>query len=51
MAAAETAARLSGGIRMHLSVTPTNKAAVQFYEKLGWCRIGNPWTGSMGIDL
>lgn len=51
LSAAEVAARSSGAVRMHLSVAPSNDGAVRFYEKLGWYRTGEPWTGSMAYDL
>jgi hypothetical protein len=36
---------------MHLTVHPSNKAAVSFYERLGWEKIPEPgtdrWSGKM----
>lgn len=48
MREAEAEALRRGFVRMHLSVHPSNAGAVAFYERLGWSRLGEPWTGRMG---
>jgi ribosomal protein S18 acetylase RimI-like enzyme len=33
--------------RMQLRVNPANEVAISFYQKLGWFKTGEPWTGVM----
>lgn len=45
----ESAARHRGRTVMELTVHPSNRSAVAFYEQLGWCRVerANQWSGLM----
>lgn len=51
MAAATHEARARKAARMQLTVEPSNQNAVAFYERLGWRRQGEPFTGSMSYLL
>jgi len=51
MLAAETDAKEKGFDQMHLTVSPKNLQAINFYFGLGWVKKGDPWAGSMIKDL
>lgn len=46
----EQSARMTQFSEMHLTVSPDNRKAIDFYERLGWTRrpgTGRLWTGAM----
>jgi ribosomal protein S18 acetylase RimI-like enzyme len=47
MEAFERIARDRKFARMQLRVNPLNKAAIDFYQELGWSKLDEPWTGVM----
>lgn len=54
MAEAALRARDAGFERMHLSVHPTNRRAVDFYRDQGWTEVSEPdgtWAGRMSLEL